>query len=69
LIVDPCIPAGWKEFHVTRRWRGATFAITVKNPSGVQKGVTAITLNGEPVSGSIKPQPAGTMNELVVLMG
>jgi N,N'-diacetylchitobiose phosphorylase len=69
LIVDPCIPAGWKEFHVTRRWRGATFAITVKNPSGVERGVTSITLNGEPVHGAMKPQTAGTVNEVMVTMG
>ena len=32
LIVDPCIPENWKEFTVKRRWRGAMYAITVKNP-------------------------------------
>jgi N,N'-diacetylchitobiose phosphorylase len=36
LIVDPCIPAHWKEFEVTRQWRGATYQIEVKNPVGVQ---------------------------------
>ena len=25
LIVDPCIPADWEEFQVTRQWRGATY--------------------------------------------
>ena len=40
LVVDPCIPADWQEFAVTRQWRGATFNISVKNPSGVEKGVT-----------------------------
>ena len=69
MIVDPCIPGDWKEFHVTRQWRGATFEIRVKNPHGVQKGVTATTLNGEPVQGPIKPQPIGSANEVVVVMG
>ena len=58
LIVDPCIPPDWDEFHVTRRWRGATFEITVKNPNGVQRGVVATTLNGKPLHGAIMPQPA-----------
>jgi N,N'-diacetylchitobiose phosphorylase len=53
LIVDPCIPSDWKEFNVTRKWRGATFEITVKNPSGVQNGVTSVMLNGDPVAGMI----------------
>ncbi len=69
LIIDPCIPADWKEFRVTRRWRGATFEITVKNPHGVEKGVVAATLNGSPVHGAVKPQPAGSVNELIVTMG
>jgi N,N'-diacetylchitobiose phosphorylase len=25
LIVDPCIPANWEAFEVTRQWRGATY--------------------------------------------
>jgi len=69
MIVDPCIPGDWREFHVTRQWRGATFEITVKNPNGVQKGVASTTLNGKPVRGPIKPQPAGSVNEVVVVMG
>ena len=69
MIVDPCIPGDWKEFHVTRQWRGATFEIAVQNPHGVEKGVTATTLNGEPVRGPIKPQPVGSVNEVVVVMG
>ena len=69
LIVDPCIPSDWKGFQVTRRWRGATFAITVKNPNGVEKGVVATTLNGKPVEGAIKVQPEGSVNEVIVIMG
>jgi N,N'-diacetylchitobiose phosphorylase len=69
LIVDPCIPGGWEKFSVTRQWRGATFEITVNNPKGVQKGVTGVTLNGKPVHGPIKSQPAGSVNQVVVTMG
>jgi N,N'-diacetylchitobiose phosphorylase len=69
MIVDPCIPAGWREFSVIRQWRGATFEITVKNPDGVQKGVIATKLNGEPVQGPIEAQPPGSVNKIVVVMG
>ncbi len=45
LVVDPCIPADWKEFKLTREWRGAVYHITVKNPEGVMKGVKEIQIN------------------------
>ncbi len=69
MIVDPCIPAEWKGFHVTRQWRGATFEIAVSNPAGVQKGVQTVTLNGEAIRGAIPPQPAGSLNQVTVVMG
>jgi N,N'-diacetylchitobiose phosphorylase len=69
MIIDPCIPDDWREFEVMRKWRGATFDITVKNPNGVQKGIQAITLNGEPVGCPIPPQEVGSVNEIVVMMG
>jgi N,N'-diacetylchitobiose phosphorylase len=69
LIVDPCIPANWKEFTVTRQWRGATYRIQVTNPLGVQKGVKAIRLNGIPTANPITPQPIGSFNQVIVEMG
>ena len=69
MIVDPCIPSDWPGFEVTRQWRGATYHIAVKNPNSIQKGVKSIGLNGQPISGPIPPQPAGSINELVVEMG
>ena len=69
LVVDPCIPGDWKEYEVTRKWRGAQFEICVSNPEGVQKGVKSITLNGEAVQGAIPPQPAGSVNKVAVIMG
>ncbi len=69
LIVDPCIPAEWNGFHVSRKWRGATYEIEVQNPDGVEKGIRSVTLNGNPVSGPIPPQPAGTVNQVVAVMG
>ncbi len=69
LTIDPCIPADWKEFAVTREWRGAMYNIKVKNPNGVQKGVKSVTLNGKPIQGPVPLQKAGTENEVVVEMG
>jgi N,N'-diacetylchitobiose phosphorylase len=69
MIIDPCIPADWREFQVVRRWRDATFNITVRNPDGVERGVRTVELNGNPVRGVIPPQPAGSLNEILVVMG
>jgi N,N'-diacetylchitobiose phosphorylase len=69
LTVDPCVPADWKEFEITRQWRDATYKIKVSNPKGVEKGVKSIMVNGKMVSGAIPPQAAGSVNEIVVEMG
>ncbi len=56
LVIDPCIPKAWNGFSATRRWRGATYAITVKNPDGVNKGVKSIVVDGKPLaSGAAVP--------------
>ena len=69
LVVDPCIPSDWTGFRVSRQWRGATYEIEVRNPSGVEKGVKSVTLNGRPIDGPIPIQPAGSSNGVVVVMG
>ncbi len=69
LIIDPCIPKKWKGFEVQRQWRGATFQIKVKNPHGVHKGIKSMTMNGKSVSGPIAPQIAGSVHEILVMMG
>ncbi|MDR2974348.1 MAG: hypothetical protein LBV00_06500, partial [Propionibacteriaceae bacterium] len=46
LVVDPCVPADWDGFTVTRQWRGATYEITVTNPGHVACGVRSVTVDG-----------------------
>ena len=47
LVVDPCIPSEWSGFTAVRRFRGAEYHITVKNPEHVCKGVSEIWINNE----------------------
>ena len=68
LIVDPCIPADWKEFTVVRKWRGAVYDIHVSNPSAVEKGVQALFVNGVKTD-KIPALPAGTKCSVEVIMG
>ncbi len=70
LRLDPCIPAAWRGFTVTRRFRGAEYRITVDNIAGVQKGVKTILADGIELSGNILPQaPAGSTVQVTVIMG
>ncbi|WP_302625256.1 GH116 family glycosyl hydrolase [uncultured Eubacterium sp.] len=68
LDVNPCIPGEWKEFSVTRKWRGATYNIKVLNPNGVMKGVKEIRVNGENVD-EIGVLPENSINEIEVILG
>ncbi len=69
LEIDPCIPSTWREFEVTRKWRGAVYNIKVKNPDGVEKGVRSISLNGNNIHRIVPMQCKGSVNYVEVLMG
>lgn len=69
LEVNPCIPADWKGYTVSRKFRGANYEIEVKN-NGVMKGVKKLIVNGQEVAGNIIPmQPEGSNNKVEVIMG
>ena len=69
LRIDPCIPASWDGFEVTRAFRGATYHIKVENPAHVCKGVARILMNGQSHRGNQIPLAApGTVNRVRVVM-
>lgn len=68
LRVDPCIPADWKEFTVTRKWRGSTYHIRVVNPDGVEKGVKSVKADGKETA-LLPLLPAGSECVAEVRMG
>ena len=53
LMVDPCIPADFKELTVIRKYRGAEYHIHITNPDGHEKGIRSMTVDGEAVEGNI----------------
>lgn len=55
LCIDPCIPDYMKEFSVKRTFRGAEYNIHIDNPSGSQKGLKSLIVNGKSVEGNIIP--------------
>ena len=68
LVVDPCIPADWKEFRAVRGFRGATYEIHVSNPDGVMKGVREISVDGVKTD-KILPAEAGSRHMVEIVMG
>ena len=70
LVVDPCIPASWDGYEVSRRFRGAGYRISVTNPAHVTRGVKQIIVNGTPVRGNVIPLcPEGSDNSVQVILG
>ena len=69
LMIDPCIPADWKGFTVTRRYRGAEYHITVQNPGSVQHGIKRILVDGVAQESKIltPASPGGTVKVEVVM--
>ncbi|MBR6761254.1 MAG: glycosyl transferase [Oscillospiraceae bacterium] len=70
LKIDPSIPSAWDGFELTRVFRGATYAITVKNPDHVCKGVKAVTVDGNAIEGNVLPVFAdGKTHTVEVVLG
>ena len=70
LLVDPCIPSDWDGFEVTRRFRNATYVISVKNPNGVCKGVAKMVVDGVEREGNLIPLfEDGASHQVEVVLG
>ncbi|MCL1882906.1 MAG: glycosyl transferase [Defluviitaleaceae bacterium] len=69
LRIDPCIPATMKSFKVTRKFRNATYEISVDNSAAVEKGIKKITVDGNEISGNVLPLGEGKVYKVNVVMG
>jgi cellobiose phosphorylase len=72
LRIDPCLPAGWGEVRVLRRFRGTTYRILIRpEAAGTGHGsgpgvVRRLTVDSEPIEGNLVPlPPAGTVEVTV----
>jgi cellobiose phosphorylase len=60
LRIDPCLPSRWDGFGATRRYRGATYRITVRRQRGAPDRVSQLVVDGRPVEGNlVPPAPPG----------
>jgi len=70
LSVNPCVPEGFGDFKITRKFREGTYHIEVKNPNNVEKGVVSMTVDGKAVDGCVIPYEKGKAEyNVVVTMG
>ena len=70
LIIDPCLPSGWKKTFIRRHFRGATYEIEIENPQGVNKGIKEVYLDGRKIKTNlIKPHSDGKIHQIKVIMG
>ncbi|MCC8192063.1 MAG: glycosyl transferase [Ruminococcus sp.] len=70
LKIDPSIPKDWDGFTAVRKFRGAEYSITVKNPEHISKGIKSVSVNGEAIEGNILPVlESGSKACVEVVMG
>ncbi|MBN1562451.1 MAG: glycosyl transferase [Anaerolineae bacterium] len=69
LSVNPCIPQAWDGFTATRKFRGATYQITVTNPDHVSKGVKSFSVDDRVIDGHIVPIFTEGQHTIEVVLG
>ncbi|HEY9244686.1 MAG TPA: hypothetical protein VIP48_22040 [Streptosporangiaceae bacterium] len=65
LRIDPVLPAAWPGFTATRRYRGATYEISVRKPPGLTGRVSLVCVDGEEIEGTLVP-PAAPGSTVIV---
>jgi len=68
ISIDPCIPSTWKGFELIYRFGKSTYRVRVENPSGANRGVKSVTVDGENCSGSIPLFDDGAEHAVLVVM-
>jgi cellobiose phosphorylase len=62
LRVEPVLPASWPGFTATRRFRGATYQISVGRPDQADGRAAGLHVDGQPVEGTLVPlAPPGSV--------
>ncbi len=70
LLIDPAIPKAWDKLSVSRKFRGASYKISISNPQGISKGIKELKVNGKVIEGNIVPAAAAGSEVIVeAIMG
>ncbi|HEX9042679.1 MAG TPA: hypothetical protein VF838_16970 [Trebonia sp.] len=72
LRIDPVLPSSWPGFTATRRFRGATYQLTVRRAETLDSGLAegaGVVVNGERIAGTLLPvAPAGDAVRVEVVL-
>lgn len=69
LLVAPSIPSDWKEFEISKVFRGKNLNIKVQNESGAESGYKEFYLNGEKLENNYIPaDKMKDENEVLLVM-
>jgi len=55
LMIDPCLPGDLREVRIQRKFRGSEYDIRIVNRAGDEKGTLTLTMDGQPLAGSVIP--------------
>jgi cellobiose phosphorylase len=71
LRIDPVLPAGWPGFSAVRRFRGATYKISVRRAGRPGGRVRHLRVDGTDLAGTLLPvaPPGATVNVEAVIAG
>ena len=70
LRVDPVLPAAWPGFTATRRFRGAIYEITVRNPKHLRGRAVRVLVDGRQIQGTLVPLArAGVTVRVEIVIG
>ncbi|MCL2717685.1 MAG: glycosyl transferase [Lachnospiraceae bacterium] len=70
LSVDPCLPKGFGDFTIMRKFREGTYNIQILNPDNVEKGIKQIKVDGAAIEGCVIPYLKGKESyDVEVVMG
>ena len=68
LTIDPCIPKEWKEYQIQYKWKDSIYHINVKNPSGKNRGVKKVILDGSEVENKIRLDGARKIYHIEIIL-
>ena len=64
-MIDPCLPAGFRECRILRTFRDTVYDIVIVNKKNAKKGIRRLVVDGKEIEGNIVP--AGDADRVEVI--